>query len=325
MIRFHLSDDDLARSRFAIAPLMELQMSLTALREPERYAIHAPWMARARPRLSGLDLSLLEAVVPARGWVPDFTAPPPVEPWPDPEAEIERVRTADPELVRREIALIWPLETPEALRPLVDDTVRGLECVAASMREYWRRAMAPDWPAIREILAADIRRRAAHLAAGGIRAALANLHPHVGLGADERTIELTSPVGADVRLDGRGLLLIPSAFWWPGSSAIIDPPWQPCLIYAPNGVALLWEPDGPDTHDALADLLGRGRARVLGALDDPVSTTALARRLGMSAGGVSAHLGVLARAGLAVASREGRAVLYSRTPLGEALWSDKDP
>jgi DNA-binding transcriptional ArsR family regulator len=325
MIRFHLGDDDLARTRFAIAPLMELQMSLTALREPENYAIHAPWMARARPRLAGLDLSLLETLVPARGWVPDFSAPPPVEPWPEPEAEIERVRLADPDLVRREIALIWPQRTPQALRPLVDDPERGLGLVAGSMREYWRRAMAPDWPAIRETLAADIRRRAAHLAAGGIRAALSNLHPHVDLSADERTIELASPVEADVPLDGRGLLLIPSAFWWPGSSAIIDAPWQPCLIYAPNGVALLWEPDGADAREALGNLLGRGRARILGALDGPVSTTELARRLGMSAGGVSAHLGVLARAGLAVSSREGRAVLYSRTPLGEALWSGEDP
>src|SRR5689334_18143384 len=106
MIRFHLDTGDLARSRFAISPLMELQMSLTALREPDRYAIHAPWMARARPRLAGLDLTLLETVVPARGWVPDFAAPPPLVPSPDPEAEIERVRTSDPELVRGEIAWV---------------------------------------------------------------------------------------------------------------------------------------------------------------------------------------------------------------------------
>src|SRR5262245_5579693 len=86
MIRFHLDADDLARSRFAISPLMELQMSLTALREPDRHghAIHKPWIARARPRLQGLDLTLLETVVPARGWVPDFAAPPPLVPSPDP-------------------------------------------------------------------------------------------------------------------------------------------------------------------------------------------------------------------------------------------------
>jgi DNA-binding transcriptional ArsR family regulator len=321
MIRFRLDTDDLARSRFAISPLMELQMSLTALREPESYAIHAPWIARARPRIADLDLTLLETVVPARGWVPDFAGPPPLEPSPDPEAEIERVRRSDPELVRRELSWVWPQGPPAALRPLVEDTERGLEALAQSMRDYWERAMAPDWPAIRATLTADIRRRATHLAAGGIRAALAALHPDVSLAADERTIELASRVEADVPLDGRGLLLIPSAFWWPGSSAVIDAHWQPCLIYAPDGVAALWEPGGAEPEQALQALLGRGRARVLGGLDTPVGTLELARRLGLSPAGVSAHLRVLAGAGLAVTTREGRSVLYSRTPLGDALWS----
>jgi DNA-binding transcriptional ArsR family regulator len=321
MIRFHLGPDDLARSRFAISPLMELQMSLTALREPERYAMHAPWMARARPRLAGLDLTLLETLVPARGWVPDFAAPPPLEPAPEPEAEIERVRRSDPELVRHEIGCIWP-QVPPVLRPLVDDTPAALDTLAETLREYWRRALAPEWPAIRDTLTADIRRRAGHLAAGGIRAALAALHPDVGLSAGERTVELASRVDADVPLDGRGLLLIPSAFWWPRSTAIIDPPWQPCLIYAPDGVAALWEPDAAEPGQALQDLLGRGRARVLGGLDAPVGTTELARRLGMSPAGVSAHLRVLARARLAASARENRTVLYGRTPLGDALWDE---
>ena len=322
MIRFHLHADDLARSRFAISPLMELQMSLTALREPERHghAIHTPWMERARPRLEGLDLTLLETVVPARGWVPDFAAPPPLVPSPDPAAEMERVRTSDPAIVRHEIECIWTEGTPAVMRPLVEDTPRGLEQLVALMREYWDRALAPDWPAIRETLAADIRRRAAHLAAGGIRAALTALHPDVSLSADERTIELAARAEADVPLEGRGLLLIPSAFFWPRSSAIIDQPWQPCLIYAPDGVAALWEPAELEPEQALQDLLGRGRARVLGGLETPASTTELARRLRMSPAGVSAHLRVLARSGLAAASREGRTVLYSRTPLGEDLW-----
>ena len=59
---------------------------------------------------------------------------------------------------------------------------------------------------------------------------------------------------------------------------------------------------------------------MLGGLDTPVGTTELARRLGLSPAGVSAHLRVLARSGLASTTREGRTVLYSRTPLGDALW-----
>jgi DNA-binding MarR family transcriptional regulator len=51
----------------------------------------------------------------------------------------------------------------------------------------------------------------------------------------------------------------------------------------------------------------------------PAATTDLARRLGASPAGVSEHLGILHRAGLVQAARDGRRVLYSRTPTGDAL------
>jgi DNA-binding transcriptional ArsR family regulator len=54
-------------------------------------------------------------------------------------------------------------------------------------------------------------------------------------------------------------------------------------------------------------------------LKGPASTTQLARRLSMTAGGVSQHLAVLRDAALVQSSRSGRMVLYTRTPLGEAL------
>ena len=50
-----------------------------------------------------------------------------------------------------------------------------------------------------------------------------------------------------------------------------------------------------------------------------MATSDLARRLGASAAGVNEHLGVLRRAGLVRTARDGRRVLYSRTPTGDAL------
>ena len=90
------------------------------------------------------------------------------------------------------------------------------------------------------------------------------------------------------------------------------------MIYAPRGVGDLWAPTG-EGPEALADLVGRGRARILTALAAEASTSELARRLAASPGGVSEHLGVLRRAGLVRARREGRSVLYSRTAAGDAL------
>ncbi|MEV6949814.1 helix-turn-helix domain-containing protein, partial [Streptomyces sp. NPDC051172] len=80
------------------------------------------------------------------------------------------------------------------------------------------------------------------------------------------------------------------------------------------------EPTGR-APDVLVRLLGRGRAAVLAALDEPATTGALAHRLGLAPSSVSAHLTLLRDAGLLTARRYGHRVLYERTPLGIALVS----
>jgi DNA-binding transcriptional ArsR family regulator len=201
------------------------------------------------------------------------------------------------------------------LRPLLADTATQLPRLAAVMERYWNLAIAPHWDAIRTVLEADILHRARRLTASGGIEAFADLHPRVRFEGESLRVE--HAYDASVDLDGRGLLLVPAAFVWPRVSAMIDPPWQPALIYPPRGVATLWEP-APNFH-ALGALLGRMRACILRELDAPISTTGLARRLDASPAGVSAHLKVLRRAGLAAPQRAGRSVLYARTAAGDAL------
>ena len=121
-----------------------------------------------------------------------------------------------------------------------------------------------------------------------------------------------------VELAGRGLLLVPAAFVWPIVWPRSDAPWDPALVYPPPGIAALWDPTAP-AAGALEQLLGRGRARVLLALERPAATLDLAQRLAVSPGGVSEHLKVLRRAGLVVGRREGRRVVYARTAKGDGL------
>ena len=66
-------------------------------------------------------------------------------------------------------------------------------------------------------------------------------------------------------------------------------------------------------------LLGAPRARLLEALCSPATTTALARRLGVTPSAVSQHLVVLHRGGLVDRRRSGRTVLYQTSELGLAL------
>ncbi len=184
------------------------------------------------------------------------------------------------------------------------------------MADYWRRAIEPSWPAIRTALEADIAYRAGRLAAGGPLAAFADLHEEASW--RDGALRVDRAYESEVELGGRGLLLVPVAFAWPQLWAMIDPPWQPAVVYAPRGVATLWAPQERPA-DALADLLGRRRAGILAGLAEPATTQELARRLAASPAGVSEHLAVLRRAGLVSGRREGREVRYARTAAGDEL------
>ncbi|MGW2264355.1 ArsR/SmtB family transcription factor [Streptomyces koyangensis] len=100
---------------------------------------------------------------------------------------------------------------------------------------------------------------------------------------------------------------------------VADPPWQPTLIHPARGVGELWRGGGPAAPHALARLLGRTRALLLAALDEPATTSRPARARGLSPATVSAHLTALRESGLVIRRRVGRAVAYARTPLGLAL------
>ena len=321
MIRYRFGADDLLRTRFAVSPLFEVVWSTHVLRDPRPRSLHRPWVAAARARLAGLDWSLLDLVANGPGgfgFVPDFITPPPVTPLADLEGELARVRATPPEQVAREIG--WRFEgheVPPAVRALLDDPARGLDRLVGTMRAYWERAIEPWWPALRDVLEADIVHRARRLAAGGTIDVFAGLHRRVRW--RDGVLEIDHRVEHAVDLRGRGLLLVPAAFAWPDVFTMIDEPWQPSLIYTPRGVGALRAPRQEIHPGALDGLLGRRRAAILRSLRVPASTQDLAARLAASPAGVSEHLGVLRAAGLVRAQRDGRRVLYARTAAGEQL------
>jgi biotin operon repressor len=217
---------------------------------------------------------------------------------------MELFRSEDPRS-RSLIAAAW-LADPEGQLARLADTLRA----------YWDVALAPVWPRIRAFLEADVAHRARRLAEGGPEALLGELHP--GVAWSGRRLDVTSVHDATIELEGRGLLLLPSAFTWARPSTIDQPAWQPTVAYPARGIATLWE-RGRRAPAALARLLGATRAAVLGDLDAPRSTTELARRLSLSPAGASHHLTALRDAGLITARRDGRAMLYVRTATADAL------
>jgi DNA-binding transcriptional ArsR family regulator len=205
-----------------------------------------------------------------------------------------------------------------ALNRFHRDPEAGLDRLAALMAEYWDLVLAPDWPRIRALLEADVLHRSRLLAQGGAAELFNDLTPLVRWQGGTLTVAHRH-LHAAVPLDGRGLVLVPSAFVWPRVFSKTDPRWQPVLRYPPRGIATLWETGSAAAPGALAAVVGRGRAMLLTELTAPASTAELARRTRLSAGAVSQHLGVLKAAGLVSGHRAGRHVLYARTRAAEVL------
>ena len=299
--------------------MWELLSSLRALRDPASGALHLPWVEEVRGKLADLDLLPLLALLPPEGYIPDFFTPPPTSPVARFEDELERVRETPIAQVKKELAIFAGQHgnrLPAAVEPLRRNPAREVPRLVDTMAEYWRRAVEPHWPRILALLAADLRHRAVRLTEGGPAGLFADLHPSISF--EGETLTLEQAWQGTVDLGGRGLLLVPTAFHWHRPAVIAIDPWQPTLMYPARGMALLWEPP-QEASPELEGLMGASRARLLGALDAPRTTTELARLVELTPGGVSQHLSALTAAALVNRHREGRVVLYARTPLGDAL------
>ena len=308
----------MARTRFAISPMWELAHSLQALRDPSRAAVHLPWLRSLSGRLGDLDIKPLVALIPTTGYTPDFLTPPPAGPLGEIEAELAAVAATPEQTVLDELAIYARANRAHRVAaPWLERPQERLAATVRTLREFWSRALEPHWPRIRALLDADIAHRARRLTDGGPAALFADLLPERVRWRGDR-LEIDVSFTGDRDLGGQGLLLVPSVFQWPGPAIVSRSPWQPSLMYPARGVSSLWEA-GRGSSAGLARVIGAGRARLLEQLDAPRSTTDLAPLTGLSPGGVSQHLAALREAGLVSSRREGRSVLYLRTPAADAL------
>lgn len=309
---------DLARIRFARSPMHELMSSVRVTRHGDRARMHQPWVRSVRGAVGALRLDLLRPLLADPRYVPEFLMPVPDRMDTRFADELARVRTTPAASVRAQLDLLGgdaPL--PEALLGLYEDPERHLGRLAVEVQAYWRVAIEPVWPRLAGLLNAEVGYRADQLTSGGIVRLLGNLHPELEYAEDALRI-LWPTWQSQSRLDGAGVLLVPCVFAWPSLLVDTDPR-CPTLIYSPRGVGQVWEGSARSSAPPVADLLGRSRAALLARLDLPLSTTQVARDLGLSAASVSEHLSVLRRSGLVSSRRSGRQVLYQRTALGTDL------
>ncbi|SEH03476.1 Helix-turn-helix domain-containing protein [Nonomuraea solani] len=319
-MRIELSSEELATSRFAVSPLFELMGVLRVLSGMSRGYPAQSWIRRLTPvydelrRDAGFGVLL---ALQGGAYNASFITPPPHSMAQTFADDLAAVRATPLTLAREEIRRC------SRTRPVTDSGVRGMlasaeivSLVVDALEHAWERLLAPDWPRIRSAYERDVTAHGAMLGRAGWAKTLNDLHPRIRW--QQGGIELAR-CAPDQRLTpSRGLLLVPSAFVWPGLAVYADDPW-PCTLVYPAGHRSAFASEGGDRASALARLMGRTRARLLHELREPTTTSQLAAGLSLSVGAVGDHLAILHQAGLVDRSRAGYRVLYRRTSLGESL------
>jgi DNA-binding transcriptional ArsR family regulator len=323
VIEMRLTPVDLAQIRFAYSPLRELVASLRVLRDPQPRHMYRRWLSAVSGRLAGLNRPLLAALAPAGAHMYTFLTPRLNGPSPTLEDELATLAVVDADLVRDDLKVTaHGRPIPEVLLPLYEDPVAELPRVLDELARYWRAAMDPFWPQTRAIARADVSYRMEQFAAAGVATVLDNLHHKITFNADRLLIHQPRHCTQRYHQTGQGIVLVPCVFSWPTLFVDCCDPVQPSLSYPPRGIAHIGT-DGTDPrndrHDQLSDLIGRTRTSLLMALEYPKSTTQLAKELDYTLSSVSQHLKILKAVEMVTSSRQGRLVLYQRTPSATAL------
>jgi DNA-binding transcriptional ArsR family regulator len=317
VVRVNFSADDLARTRFSAepAPLIETELAWLELRRAglaRGRSRTRPWLREGRQILPPAARPLLDLLGPHPPWPTLLDSP-----IGDLDEALDWVRSTPRSLLRTELPCAWasrPGRPPGWLRKLADGDREELEVVVRAVRAFHDAVVAPQWDRVVSAFHADVARRMPVLATGGHQELFDTLHEKLRWrddGLDRQGVDHECAMG------GRGLLLVPSAFWTgPPVFAIGDGGHQrDVLIYAA-------QPHGNSSEagaDYLAALLGPTRAAVLRALAAPRSTAELADAVDISPASASEHAKVLRDANLIETHRQGRSVRHSLTPLGRNI------
>ncbi|MCP3783685.1 MarR family transcriptional regulator [Micromonospora sp. A3M-1-15] len=318
-LRFSLAD--VAGVRVAVSPANETVMSMWALASPLRYAVHLPWIDRARVTLRRPEVAARVRPLVDLTWrgcpLPDFLTPA-ARPNVEMAEQLDQIAATPPDVVVRDLLATTPRRPLSPFgRALLAEPRELLPQLVDAVRVWYDEAISPDWPRMRALLDADVAYRAAQLAEGGAGHFFEQLHPSLRWLGDR--VVGDDPFERDFDLRGRGLALNPTVFTerrvlWNLLEASL-----PAAAYPVRAVGTLWEATATPSGDALARVVGGGRAALLHLLDTAATTTDLARRTGLSGGSVSQHLAALHAAGLVSRSRQGRHVLYRNTEAATVL------
>ncbi|MEU5139658.1 helix-turn-helix domain-containing protein [Streptomyces sp. NPDC021139] len=328
MLQVEFDQGALARLRVARGSdaLWETVLSLQLLQNGQESLTYGPWRREVRDALhrAGLadDVRALMSLCPPTGYFPDFLTPGLGDLGL--EDAVDRVLSTPRRRLATELDhLCSPLRgpVPSSVRWVATGDPAALRRLGDTLRRYHALAVAPYLSVIRARAGQDRARRAEAALAGGAEALLASYAELPGWRRpDHARLATPYPESRLLRLGGRPLTLVPAFFCVRAPLALVDESLPHVLVH-PLGPEPGWLPRfrAGGAGPSVAQLIGTSRARVLAALEAPLTTTALATALRLAPSTASRHAAVLREAGLVATRREGNRVLHRRTGLGSAL------
>ncbi len=333
---------------FTYSPSLEAVLSLHVLVEPKHHPVQHGWV-RAMRSLSPLLKREIDVFAFAlRSYFPEFFFPSPTGELLDFQAELQRLRTVDPALVRLEFAvsLIKPgngdrqgrdpalLDDPSVRRRLreravaaggkelaellLDDPSTLLERFLRLLEAYWEEAFAQEWERIEPDLAASVTEAGRLVERRGLYGMLRGLSPEVRCDPHSGRFWLDRPHQHEISIGPQDqLVLAPSMYAWPHVRVNCDGPWPLGLVFPASSIMCETRPRIPPAQlvRVLRALADDTRLRALRLIAErPRSTQELAPLVGITEAALSKHLRMLTEAGLLDRRREGYYVLYRLVP-----------
>ncbi|MFE3200011.1 ArsR/SmtB family transcription factor [Embleya sp. NPDC059237] len=333
MLRFHLTGEDLHRLRLAdrLDPMWEIAFTLHLLQSREPDLVFAAWRQEVCAALESAELTRavreLARLYPRSEPFPDFLVPPGTAG--DLDIGIDRVLATPAATIAAELAQLAagtrPL--PSWATALAAGDAAGLRRFGRLLRAYHTIAVAPYASRAATAFEADRAQRAEAVLSGGVRGLLGSFPPQLMSWHDD-ILSTPCPVDADIRADGRSIVMVPSFFCGPNLFAVVQPE-LPIMLTYPVARPADWLTRGRDALDTsavpLSRLVGSARAAALNAIGSGVNTSRLAAIIGVSMATASRHASVLREAGLVSSERRGQSMVHVRTRLGTALLNGRVP
>lgn len=277
------------------------------------------WIRFVKNRVEGLDLSPLSIFNREDRTVPNFLLPIPPRAMSTLDDELKSLCATPSERIRSDLRAEFGGDVPKEFQQYQVDPEAALAAFAAAVGTYWDAVFRPVWPRMRAVLDREVVVCGKVLATEGPVAALARVHPEFKVKDGSVCFDSVVPGHVATHVGRRSIALIPVVAGPAVYLSSLDRPDEVVLSYAAPGSSAVWHShaDAP-TESALVRLLGETRARMSALLAEPMSTTMLAKHLGLAPATVSEHLSALAGQGIVDSTRVGRTVYYELNARGRS-------